>query len=66
MQDIEQWEENENNYKSNNAIPIPMMIRKAHHVTDTGEWLWTISNKSEDFYVGLSLIWCHQIQIGRN
>ncbi len=33
----------------------PMIIRRAHYVSDTGESLWTISNKCEDFYVGLSI-----------
>ena len=44
-------EDNDNDKKES----YPMIIRKAHYETETGESLWTISDKNEDYYIGLSI-----------
>ena len=55
--DIENVNENgkENDIEMDENKNHPMIIRKAHYENETGESLWTISDKNEDYYIGLSI-----------
>ena len=48
-------QENDNKNKIKPKETHPMIIRKAHYETETNESLWTISDKNEDYYIGLSI-----------
>ena len=52
---ITNTDKDNNNNNNNKDETHPMIIRKAHYETETGESLWTLSDKNGDYYIGLSI-----------